>query len=200
MTGIDSSPHPQRALGLVMLGVLCGTAWAAGFRGYMAELAGSASQVDWVGTFAAILLPGAVAGGLLGWAEALRRRGGARGWRWLALAPLAIAVAPMLMPGALVGLFTAGFGGGAIVVPALGIGGGYAISGRGPLWARIVTGTVSVALLAGIVLTTPLFASPALVLTQPRGAWVAVLAASFLVVLAVAASIPHRSVPRSDGE
>src|ERR1022692_3601269 len=37
---------------------LCGLAWAAGLRGFMAQVAGSGSEVEWAGTFALILAPG----------------------------------------------------------------------------------------------------------------------------------------------
>lgn len=179
---------------LIVVGTVCGIAWAAGFRGYMVELAGAASSVDWVGTFGAILLPGAITGGLLGWAEALRRGGGRRGWRWLALAPLALAIAPLLMPGAITALLTQGLGGGAIAVALIGLVGGYGLSGRGPLWARIIAGVLGAAFLAALVLAAPSIGGPRLAITEPRGAWVAVLAASFIVVLALAASIPQRRV------
>lgn len=184
----------RRSAALILIGATCGIAWAAGFRGYMGELAGAASTVEWLGTFGTLLLPGAVVGGLLGWAEGIRRAGGRRGWRWLALAPLTFAVAPLLLPGALVALFTEGIGGGAVAVALIALGGGYAISGRGPLWGRIACGVLSAALLLAIALATPSLGGPRLALTEPRGAWVAVLAASFLVVLALASSIPHRRV------
>lgn len=54
----------------------------------LAQIAGSASGVDWSGTFGWILVPGIGVGALLGWAEQLRTSGGRRGWRWLALSPL----------------------------------------------------------------------------------------------------------------
>jgi hypothetical protein len=79
---------------------VCGLAWAAGFRGYLAAVAGPGSQMDRVGTFEGVLLPGLVTGALLGWAEHLRRTGGRPALRhWLALAPLAFVVAT---PGVLV--------------------------------------------------------------------------------------------------
>ena len=180
--------------GLAAVGTICGIAGAAGFRAYMVELAGPASTFGWWGTFGSILLPGAITGGLLGWAEALRRTGGRRGWRWLALAPLAFAIAPMLMPGAIAAFLTQGLGGGAIAVALMALGGGYAISRRGPLWSRLVSGLVSAALLAALALAGPGIAGPGLALTEPRGAWVAVLATSFVVVLALASSIPHRPI------
>jgi hypothetical protein len=188
----DARPALHGTAALVAIGITCGIAWAAGFRSYMVELAGPASTFNWWGTFGAILLPGAAVGGLLGWAEALRRAGGRRGWRWLALAPLAFAIAPMLLPGAIAALLSEGIGGGAIAVSLMGIGGGYAISRRGPLWARIVCGLVSAALAAALALAGPGIAGPGLAITEPRGAWVAVLATSFIVVLALASSIPHR--------
>jgi hypothetical protein len=159
----------------------------------MVELAGPASTFGWWGTFGAILLPGAAVGGLLGWAEALRRTGGRPGWRWLALAPLAFAIAPLLMPGAVAALLTQGLGGGAIAVALMAIGGGYALSHRGPLWVRLLCGLVSAALATALALAGPGIAGAALAITEPRGAWVAVLAASFIMVLALASSIPHRA-------
>lgn len=184
----------RTAAALITIGAVCGIAWAAGFRGYMVALAGPSSTFGWAGTFGALILPGAIVGGLLGWAEVLRRRGGRRGWRWLALAPLAFAIAPLLLPGALVGLFTEGLGGGAIAVVLMGMGGGYAISGRGQLWGRLASGVPSGALLVVLALATPGIGGPRLALTEPRGAWVALLAASCIVVLALASAIPHRAV------
>src|SRR5918995_4074992 len=96
---------PSRTSVAVAIGVLCGFAWASAFRAYMSELAGPASKIDWFGTFGAIVVPGAIVGGLLGWAHAIRMRGGRPRWRWLALAPLLFAIAPMFMPEAVVALF-----------------------------------------------------------------------------------------------
>src|ERR1017187_1351656 len=47
-----------RAWHYIGLGSLCGLAWAAGLRGFMAQVAGSGSEVEWAGTFAWILAPG----------------------------------------------------------------------------------------------------------------------------------------------
>lgn len=192
------TPASRRNAALVAVGAVCGIAWAAGFRAYMVELAGPASTFSWWGTFGTILLPGAIVGGLLGWAEALRSSGGRRRWRWLALAPLAFAIAPMFLPGAVTALLTEGLGGGAVAVALMGIGGGYALSGRGPLWARLLCGLVAAALTAALALAGPGIAGPGLAITEPRGAWVAVLAVSFIVVLALASSIPHRPVAAFD--
>lgn len=187
---------------LIAVGGVCGLAWAAGLRGFMAEIAGSASSVEWVGTFVWILLPGVLAGALFGWAEHLRRTGGRRGWRWLATAPL-------LFTGVLVhGLVTAPgglmagveqflanpLGGGAIGVPLFGMAGGYALSGRGRLWGRIVCGLIALTPIPIWALTVTGFGGPELATTTPRGAWVALYFWSFLAVLVLGCAIPHRPV------
>lgn len=203
---IDGAPeHAARQLGpvsLIAVGGVCGLAWAAGLRGFMAEIAGSASGVEWVGTFVWILLPGVLTGALLGWAEHLRRSGGRRGWRWLAAAPL-------LFTGVLVyGMITApggpmagleefladGLGGGAIGVPLFGMASGYALSGRGRLWGRIVCGLIALTPIPIWILTVTGFGGPELAVTTPRGAWVALYYWSFLAVLAFGCAIPHRPV------
>lgn len=180
------------AAGLVVVGAVCGLAWATGLRGLMAEIAGFDSTVGWGGTFAGILLPGVIAGALLGWAEYLRRSGGRRGWRWLALSPLVLA-AVVLTPSGVTALLEGGLGGGAIMVPLVGMLGGYALSGRGPVWARITGGAVVLAsFVAWAMVATTISAS--LALDTPRGAWVALFFYSYLAVLALACAIPHRPV------
>jgi hypothetical protein len=190
------APPRTRAAGperTIALGVLCGIAWATGFRAYMAELVWPASQFEWWGTFGAIIAPGALTGGILGWAEYMRRRGGRPGWRWSALAPLSLAVAPLFMPGAVTALLTEGLGGGAIGVALLAIAGGYAVSGRGSVVGRSLCGLLAAAVLAGLVASVPTIGGPRLALTEPRGVWVALLATSFVCLLVIAASIPFRA-------
>jgi hypothetical protein len=181
-------------LKLVLAGALGGLAWAASIRAYMVEIAGMSSRFEWVGTFAQILLPGVAIGVLLGTAEYFRRTGGRRGWRWLAVAPILFAIAALLSPGAVEALVTTGLGGGALVVPITGMLGGFAVSGRGPLWARIVTGVLALAVVVAGPIGQLVIAPSRLALTEPRGAWVALLLASLTVVLAFASSIPHRKV------
>lgn len=176
---------------LLAIGAVCGLAWAAGLRGYMAEVAGSESAATWTGTFGGILAPGLVTGALLGWAEHLRRTGGRRGWRWLALAPLAFVVAT---PGVLVSVFTdGGIGGGAIAVPLFGMAGGYCLSGRGPSWSRAVAGVFAALPIAGWAIAASAVGA-GLAADTPHGAWVALLFGSFIAVLALACAIPHRPV------
>lgn len=177
---------------MLSVGAVCGLAWAAGLRGLMVEVAGpSESTVTWVGTFEGILLPGVVTGMLLGLAEHLCRAGGRRGRRWLALAPLAFTAAN---PTVLVSIVTdGGIGGGALAIPIFGMAGGFAVSGRGPRWVRIVVSVVAVLPVPGWVVGTAL-AGGALTPAAPRGAWVAVLFMSLLAVLSLACAIPYRSV------
>jgi hypothetical protein len=164
----------------------------------MAEIAGPESTVGWSLTFIWLLLPGVIVGALLGWAEHLRRTGGARGWRWLALAPLAFAGALFSRPGDLAGLLEDGIGGGALAVPLFGMAGGYALSGRGPLAARIACGVFALAPVPVWAMTATMVGGSGLALDTPRGAWVAILFYSFLAVLAFASAIPHRAVTSPD--
>jgi hypothetical protein len=106
----------------VLAGIVCGLAWGAGLRGFMAVAAEPDSTVAWLGTFGVVLLASAVVGGLFGWAEHLRRTGGGRRLRRLALAPLAFAIDPAALM---------------VVLPAM--AGGYALSGRGSRRAQWTT-------------------------------------------------------------
>jgi hypothetical protein len=177
---------------MLAIGGICGLAWATGLRGFMAEIAGSASHVEWAGTFGWILLPGVLVGVLLGWAEQLRRTGGRRGWRWLALAPLLFSSVLFSAPGDMGAMLEDGVGGGAIGVPLFGMVAGYALSGRGPTWGRIVSGVIALAPIPIWVLVAPWVGGPGLAVTTPRGAWVALYYYSFLAVLGLGCSIPHR--------
>nr|WP_157535741.1 hypothetical protein [Microbacterium sp. Root166] len=186
--------NSRRVVAAVALGALCGLAWAASFRAVMSEFAGRGSTVSWLDTFAAILLPGVIVGGLLGWAHTIRLTGGRRGWRWLGAAPALFAIAPMLLPDGLMVFVTQGLGGGGVAVALLAIGGGFAISGRGRLWARIACGVISSLLIVGVTLTTFDIAGARLAVTEARGVWVALLTFSLLTLLALAGSIPFRPV------
>ena len=182
----------SRGVPLILLGGLCGLAWAAGLRGFMAQITDD-SSVTWSGTVGYILLPGLVIGLLLGWAEQLRRTGGRRHWRWLALSPLLFA-AILFSEGPLgvLGIFENGLGGGAIGVPLIAMVGGYAISGRGPHWGRLAGGLVALSAVPIWALTVESFAGADLAVTTPRGLWVAVYYYTFLALFMIAAAVPHR--------
>ena len=163
----------RSAVPLLAIGGVCGLAWAAGLRGFMAELAGPDSTISWYGTFAQILLPGLIAGVLLGWAEHIRRTGGRRGWRWLAAAPLAFTIAVFVSPDVFRAVangqppLSGGIGGGAIAVPLFGMAGGYALSGRGPRWSRIVLGVVALAPIPAWAFASLAAFGPEFALTHP---------------------------------
>lgn len=183
----------SRGVSLILLGGLCGLAWAAGLRGFMAQIVHEDSSVSWWGTFGYILLPGLVIGLLLGWAQQLRITGGRRHWRLLALSPLLFA-AVLFSAGPLgvLGIFEDGLGGGAIGVPLFAMAGGYAISGRGHHWGRLACGVLAMTAIPTWALTVESFAGADLAVTTPRGLWVAIYYYSFLALLTIAASIPHR--------
>lgn len=195
-----ASPAGPKVLGFersavtsTVLGGVCGLAWAAGFRGFMAEVAGSGSGVEWAGTFIWVLFPGVITGVLLGWADYIRRTGGRRGWRWLALSPLVFSTVLFSRPLDMGSMFAGGIGGGALAVPLFAIAGGYALSGRGPVWGRVAAGLIALAPIPVWAMVATLV-GPGLGLDTPRGAWVALYFWSFLAVLAAACAIPHRPV------
>jgi hypothetical protein len=193
--GVAAAPvRAARAWPLLVIGGVCGLAWASGLRGFMVEIAGAESTFTWFGTFEGILLPGVVTGLLLGWAEHARRTGGRPGWRWTALAPLVFVLAT---PTVIVSVFTdGGIGGGAIALPLFGMAGGYAMSGRGPRAGRIAAGLAVVVTIVAVPVVASLI-SPDDSPTTPRGTWAALLLLSFITVLAFACAIPHRpTVPR----
>lgn len=187
-----ASPAPAAAL--VTVGIIVGLAWSASLRALMSEVAGPEANVSWTGTFVWILAPGAAVGGLLGWAEHLRRSGGRPGWRWLALSPLLFAAILFRDPLDLGAVFENGIGAGAFAVPAMCMLGGYAISGRGPAWGRTAAGAAFLAGPVAWALTAESVGGPDFALTTPHGAWIAVLLYTLLAELALASSIPHRSV------
>jgi hypothetical protein len=187
------SRRPLSARGWIALGALVGLAWACALRSFMAEVVGHDSDVHWIDTFAFILLPGAVIGALLGYAEYLRRTGGRPGWRLLALTPLLFSAILLSNPFDIAGLLDDGVGGGAIGVPLIAMLGGYAMSGRGSAWPRSLAG---LGFLAGFVIWLVVASDvggPSFSLTTVHGLWTSTLYESLLVIFALAASVPHRS-------
>ena len=183
---------PTPAQGWVGLGALVGLAWACSLRSFMAEVAADESSVDWVLTFGFILLPGAVIGASLGWAEVRRRRGRLPQWR-LVLAPFLFAAVLFSDPLHLGELFQKGIGGGTVGVPAIAILGGFAVSGRGRKWARVVAGAAFLAGFTTWILVATDVGGPSLSLTTAHGIWVSTLYESLLVVFALATSASHRA-------
>lgn len=187
------APESRRAVGAtrsVIVGALLGVTWAAGFRGFMAEIAGAESTFGWYPTFVAVLGGGAIVGGLLGWADHIRRTGGRPHWRWLALSPLILGLLPLTVPGAIAGL-SRGIGTAGMAVALIAIGLGYAFGGR-RTWLRVVLGVVSAGAAVALVAFTPLISEGRISFSDPRGAWAGTLALGSILVLGLATSIPFR--------
>ncbi|HEX2809228.1 MAG TPA: hypothetical protein VHN80_23940 [Kineosporiaceae bacterium] len=184
-TAVVPRLHPASAL--VATGAACGTAWAAGLRGWMIQMAGGQSTTfTWYGTFGLLIGPGAVVGAAFGYAEYRRRTGGVPS-RWLTLTPLAF-LSALTVPWIFRALITSGQGGGAIGVTLFGLAGGHALSGRGRPWARRASGVAAV---VGVLLMA-VMAGESAPLGTARGAWVSLYASSLMAVLCLACAVPHR--------
>ncbi len=177
--------HPGSSLTIgrirfILVGAVLGLTWAASLRGFMMVLAGPDSTFTFSGTFGIIIPTGIVVGALLGWAEHQRRIGPQH--QLLIMAPLLVGI----IPNVAIGEFDAG----PIGLAVLAMVGGYAVSGRGPLSARIVAGIVNLSGIAVTFLASKPY--PDLSYTTPHGAWFDTLAASLGVTFALACSIPMR--------
>ena len=190
----EIQPDTGSRVGLrwVLAGGIVGLAWACALRGFMAEVAGAESGVDWVGTFVFILLPGLVVGGLLGWAAHLRRAGDPRYRRRLACSPLLFAAVLVSDPRDPLAILEDGVGGGALAVPLIAILGGYAVCGRGRVVPRALAGLVALSSVPIWALTATAVGGPEFALSTPHGLWAAVLYLGLLAVLALGAAIPLR--------
>jgi hypothetical protein len=181
----------------VLGGAVCGLAWAAGLRGLMAQVAfREGSEVTWLGTFGWVLAPGAVAGGLLGWAFYLWRYGGPLRARWLVLSPFLFGsvLLPPIVTLDFDGFFAGGIGAGTVAIPAYAVCGGYAIAGR-RTWLRVLASLPLLSAIPQWALTASKIGGPELGLDTSRGLWVAVYLWSYLAVLALACAIPFRIAP-----
>jgi hypothetical protein len=148
--------------------------------------------VHWVNTFGFILLPGVLAGALLGWGEHLRRTGGGPHRRLLSLSPLLFAAVLFSDPLDFSALLDDGIGGGALGVPLIGILGGYAVAGRGSPARRTAAGLIFVAGLTVWAVTATAVGGPGFALTTPHGLWATLLYWTLLISLALAAAAPMR--------
>jgi hypothetical protein len=173
---------------LILLGAVVGLTWAASLRGYMMVLAGPDSTFTFSGTFGIILPSGTLVGALLGWAEYQRRAG----HRY----PLLIGT-PLLL-GLIPNLLTASLDPAPVTLAVLAMTGGYAVSGRGPLWARSAAGVIALAAVF-TPFAVPEPNRPDLSASTAHGLWSATLLSSLYVVFAVASAIPMR-LPDSVGD
>lgn len=137
----------------IAIGAGLGLAWGSALRAWMVVLAlnfGETPSFSWSGTFAAILLPAALVGGLIGCATYEAETSVRRRWRWVLLSPLLLALTPLIVvKGAITVLMTSGLGSGAFIVAAIGMLGGYALSGVGNRWLRWLAGVLSALIAIG---------------------------------------------------
>jgi hypothetical protein len=128
----------------VLVGAFLGVTWAASLRSWMQGLAlhfGDRPEMTWNGTFLLILIPAGVMGALLATGDYYREQYGNMKWQWAGLAPLLMMIVPMIAtPNFIPTLMETGNGGGAIAVTLFGMLGGHALSGRGPVLSRVLTG------------------------------------------------------------
>ena len=200
VTQVESTNRrAMSATAAAAIGGVAGLTWAAGFREYMASLAGRESTITWYGTFGTILLPAAAIGALFGWAEHRRTNGEDLPLRRaIAAAPIAIGILPLTRPGAVATLRKTGEGSAASGVALAAIGGGYAVAGSGPAWTRVAAGVTAAAIAVGAAASVPSIGGSRLALSKPRGALTAALGAGSVITLALAASVPFRGRPRTD--
>ena len=185
LSGPLTTPGPRAAL--LSGGALVGLTWALGLRGWMADLAGADSAFTPL-TFVLVVIPGGAVGTIFAAAE-VRRRAGLRPSRWLVFAPL-LFIAALADPVNFLEFIHTGEGGGSLAVTVLGLAGGWALSGRGRRWTRVVTGVVAA---AGVMLA---FATGFSVARDDpvHSAWSGLYLASFSAALAVACVVPHRTL------
>ena len=175
-----------------VIGAVAGFAWAAALRAFMWEVAGDEAGADWVGTFVWVLVPGAVIGALLGWAEHRRWSGPVPGRRWLIWSPMIFVAVLLQNPLDLLNGFEGGIGLAAVAVPAICMLGGYAIGGRGALWVRALCGLVLLSTVPIWSLTAVEVGGSSMSLGNAHGAWAALLYWGLLATFSTAAAIPHR--------
>ena len=183
-------PWSRSPVARVCAGVVAGLAWSAGMRAWMVEIAGDESTFSWVGTFGFVLVPGAVVGGLLGWAARRRDEGpvSRRTRRLLVAAPLLLSVA-LVDPSNLQRIFTTGEGTGALGIVGVGMLGGYALGGHGRPVLRAVSGAATAALLVAVGAFSAMLAGAG---WSARGVWGALLVSSLVGVLCLGCALPHR--------
>jgi hypothetical protein len=99
-------------------------------------------------------------------------------------------------PRDLVSGFEGGVGVAAVAVPAMCMVGGYALAGRGRRWVRALCGLVALSAIPIWSITATDVGGPSLSLTNPRGAWAALLYWGLLATFSMAAAIPHRAPAR----
>jgi hypothetical protein len=103
-----------------------------------------------------------------------------------------LVVGPALIADNFIGtLMETGEGSGAISVVLIGMGGGFAISGRGAGWARVVAGLLAFGVIGGVMVFMFYFKDQA---PTPSATFGGIYLAVLLVWLAVGCSVPMRKL------
>lgn len=172
----------------LLVGGMCGLAWSAALRGWMAQLAdgmpNSHSEVTWLTLFL-VLLPGTIVGALLAYSAYLWQ-GGRPGSRWLVLSPALFATA-LLDPKILAGLVRNGTGGGSLIVIATALSVAFVVSRPSWTFTRVLVGAIG-ALGLLVIFGMGGMAAP---LATPRGAWVSLYGFSLVLLLGLASALPY---------
>ena len=179
----------------ILLGAFLGLAWASSLRSWMQDLAlhyGDRPVMTWNGTFISILIPAGVMGALLATGDYYRKQNHSPRWQWAGLAPLLLVIVPMIAtPNFIPILMETGNGGGAIAVTLFGMLGGHALSGRGPVLGRLLTGLAGcgMSILAGFSIYSPNIAT---IKYHPDLAFGILYFLLLMALLMWAASLPYR--------
>lgn len=181
----------------IALGSFLSLAWATSLRSWMQGLAlhfGDEPELSWNGTYLLILIPGAVTGALLAIGDYFRQRRGNPKWQWAGFAPLLMVLVPFLgTPNFISILRETGNGGGAIGVTVLGMIGGFALSGRGPIFTRILAGIIAggLSIFFGYAIYSP---NLALIKYYPLQVFGILHFLLLMSILMWAASLPYRKI------
>lgn len=178
----------RRHASVLLTGAVIGLTWSAALRGWMVQLAGAASTLTWL-TLVFVLLPGAAVGALLAQAAEAHARGRAPG-RVLVWVP-ALLVAVLLHPPTLLLLLREGYGGGSLLVVITALTAGHALTHRRPSVATLLSALVAASGLIAVAGMATLSAP----FGTARGVWVGVLGVTLMIVLCLAAALPHRHLP-----
>ena len=180
----------------VVVGIGLGLAWGASLRAWMALLAvqlGEIPQFTWSGTFAAVLLPAALVGALVGGAYRAAGVAGSRERRWVLLSPILFVLGSILFQERFIAtLLSTGMGGGAIGVALIGILGGYARAARGVRWLRWVAGFLAAALTVATIVPVYFVGEPASAMPSASKAFGVLLFVVLMALLIVGVSAPAR--------
>lgn len=147
----------------VVVGALLGLAWGCSLRAWMALLAlqlGDNPKITWQGTVAGVLLPAMLVGTLDGGAVYAAKASDRKRWRWAILSPALLVLGPLLTQENFIStLLRTGLGGGAIGVALIGMLGGYAFSGFGPKWTRLIAAILALLFLIASIVPLYVFGS-----------------------------------------